>query len=376
MRGTQKADLYILCGSSTSNESVEPALPVVSRPALQSTPASATLQPKSKYKNDHTTGWVETTGQVQSTSDIGLLGELSELNLMLLEEIKSAVSGYQDVTPVQEILEVRKRFKLWKDQRGKLDQDLGEATDVRNSLVEILTLLALDLEQGEYQRHVGVEIILLTYQIGIKYYNPQQQSDLRQKISRVVEQAKILVEFDSPNLSEIHPVHNIVDFLNAKSGSFTSRVDRLFDMLPIIDQSFVSTDRIETGQKQRVGQHEVRSGISRQSLSEIRQSPDATLHTSQSSTIFRKADYHEPLSISARCSIKQSSSDTESSQSHSLYSGDDGLDSGHLPADTITSPSTPHRARSSTWPSSSNASMSIQDRRNFGADKSVLIGPR
>ena len=77
---------------------------------------------------------------------------------MLLEEIKSAVPEYRDVPSVQEVLEVRKRFKIWKDEKGKLDQDLGLAPDVRKPLAENLTKLALDLGQGEQQQGVGVEL--------------------------------------------------------------------------------------------------------------------------------------------------------------------------------------------------------------------------
>ena len=149
MRGAQEAELQSLCGGSTSNESVEPATPVASGPASQSTPASAPKQPRSKSKKDHTSKWVETTDHIQSTSAVGLLGELSELILMVFEAIKSAVSEHRDLTPVREVLVVRQRFKLWKDAKEKLDQDLGWAPDVRKPVVEILTILALDLGQGE-----------------------------------------------------------------------------------------------------------------------------------------------------------------------------------------------------------------------------------
>ena len=229
-----------------------------------------------------------------------------------------------------------------------------------------------------------MEPILLNFQLGIKYYDPLQQSVLHQDICRVVdqtkalgrEQAKALVEFDSPNQSDVNPTHTIVDFLNAKSRRFKSRVEKLFDFLPIIDQSFVNIDSTEPEKKQGAEQHEVRSGASRQGLDEIRQSPDVTLHTSQSSATCRNADCHDHLSNSARSSIRQSSSDTQSSRSPSLYSEDNDLDSRDPPADTITSPSTSHVARSSTWPTSSSESPSPQDRRSFEATKSVLIGSK
>ena len=188
-------------------------------------------------------------------------------------------------------------------------------------------------------------------------------------ISRNVDHAKILVvEFEPPNQSEVYATHDIFGFLSAKHRSFKSRVDKLFELLPIVDQSFGNIDGTEPEQKPRVGQHE--------SLNEICPSSNVALHTSQSSATNRNADCREHLSNSARSSIRPSSSDTQSSRSPSPRSGDDDLGSRHAPVDTITSPSTSHVARSSTWPTSSNASMSPQDRPNLEAVKSVLLGSK
>ena len=154
MRGTQKAELQSLCGSVTNNGSVESATPIASRPASQLTPASAPEQPQSRSKKDHTSVWVETANHIHGTSDVGLLGELVELIARLLDEIKSAVWEYRDTDSVQVVLEVRDRFKLLKDETRKLDLDLGWAPHMK-LLAEKLTMLALDLGQGEQLQSVG-----------------------------------------------------------------------------------------------------------------------------------------------------------------------------------------------------------------------------
>ena len=350
--------------SFDNSELLGPALPVTSRSGTRSSSSSIPHKQQSKVKTRETSEWVETSSLTFTNSDRALLSNSIEHVELLLDAIYSAVRGHEDATSVP--LDIHKRFKGWKDGIEGLDQKLDRAPRVRAPFIETLATLVLHLSQGKSESEL--KKVLLTSQTGIEYCDSQRQSTLRQTTSQIIDQAATLVRIVPV---ELHSSTDVVGFLSAKYQDFESRVDKLFEQLPMLDNLFENLDDTEPAQTQEGRLGEDRAGAIVLASPKSCQSLNADIHASHNATISYNAADHKSLSESTRSSAEKSSSNSQYSGFPFFQSDDEAHDSMNPLSDTNTSdlvsqapssksqsiPFSPPRA-----PSHHSVLMSIKDR--------------
>ena len=92
--------------------------------------------------------WIQDLPPEFQDVNVGVQGDMMELARKYFQEVELAAADHHQENSISEVLEQRKRFSLWTDGEGDLDEKLHENPTVRGQFVSNLTAIVLDLSTG------------------------------------------------------------------------------------------------------------------------------------------------------------------------------------------------------------------------------------
>ncbi len=188
---------------------------------------------------------------------------------------------------------------------------------------------------------------------GTKFFTPERQQTLVEDTSRVIEQASRIALSHLRKSASCPPV-DVLEFLDATNSEIKSRIDNLYDILPITRHLVRSLDETEPRQVADIGHDKDRPPTpdtlikqAYQKLRGLRSEVSSASHSAEHSRRRR--------SNPSKSSKKRSYGSSDSPSSPSIFSDSGTYSSTHPLTGTVTSGSLSEVEKSSSKPTDSNS---------------------
>ena len=220
----------------------------------------------------------------------------------------------------------------------------------------------------------------LIFKTGLNLFRPESQRGLFEKTNRVVEQASriALLYLDR---SVTYPPENILEFLNATKTEIKSRIDNLYDLLPIVGHLIKDFDETEPRQVEDNGYYEHKPFdldmcIERLGIESGRLLSHTAPASESSSASHSAKDSRRHRSILSGSSKRPSYGPSNSSLIPSLTSDSGTRSNVYALTDTVTSDAPSEIEKCNTEPTTSVSTRGPSSCKQYGTTYSGLAGLR